>query len=111
MILSRDQLLTPGADDVDKVDVRGGQVVVRGVTRRQAIIIRAAGDAPEEQEPLILHYGLVDPPLSIEDAAAWIDMAPAGDVQRVVQAVAALSGMEDTAPKRATKSVPRRRRS
>lgn len=102
-ILSREQLLAPGGD-LDKVDVTGGQVVVRGLTRQQALIVRAAGDDPADQEPVILAYGLVDPALSLDEARAWLDVAMAGDIQRVVQAVAALSGMEDTAPKRITKS-------
>lgn len=107
--LSRDELLSAGLDERATVPVPGGHVVIRAVSRAQALQIRAAGREPAKQEPLILHYGLAEPELSLADAAKWIEAANAGVIQQVVLAIAALSGMDEHAGKERTKSPARKR--
>jgi len=108
-ILSRDDLLSGGNLATDTVAITTGEVRIRAVTRGEAVQIRTRGKGWQQQEPHILHFGLVEPELSVEDAEKWIMVAPAGDVQRVVQEISRLSGMDPATPKGATKSAARRR--
>lgn len=108
-VLSVDALLRARLDE-DLVDVGDGVVRVRALTRAEAVRVRASGDGPAEQEPMILLLGVVEPKLTEADVKAWMDNAPAGDIQPVIVRIADLSGMAETSGKEATKSVPRRRR-
>jgi hypothetical protein len=112
-VLSRDQLVATGRLTEDKVELGEGYVIVRALTRGEAIRVRLTEDLAE-QEPLILHLGVKEPALSLEDARAWVDAAPAGEIQAAVVAVATLSGMQlDEGPdvgKERTKSPARGRR-
>lgn len=107
--VSRDDLLSARLDDRERVDVPGGYVLIRPVTRAQALQIRGAGRDAAKQEPWILHFGLADPELSLEDAHKWIETAGAGVIQRLTVAIARLSGMDTDAGKERTKSPARKR--
>jgi len=109
-VLSREQILARKvAGRTETVELDGGEVVVRGLSRGEA---SACGklDAQDDVEALALHYGLVDPALSEEDARAWRDQDESGELQKVVDAIQRLSGTAPGQGKDATKSVPRRRR-
>lgn len=109
-VLSRDQVLARKvAGTVETVHLDGGEVVVRGLSRRQASECGKLDDQ-DEVENLALHYGLVDPPMSIEDVATWREQDESGQIQRVVDAIQRLSGTAPGQGKDATKSVPGRRR-
>ncbi len=111
MSVTREQLLSGGRLPQDKIDIEGvGVVTVRGLNRAEAMQVQQAGDTPGEQEPWILHFGMVEPALSYDDAVAWAGSAPAGELQVVTVRIAELSGMADGQAKDATKSVPGRRR-
>lgn len=109
-VLTREQILARKvAGRTETVELNGGEVVVRGLTRGEA---SACGklDDQDDVEALALHYGLVDPALSLEDATAWRDQDESGELQKVVDAIQSLSGTAPGQGKDATKSVPRRRR-
>jgi len=109
--VTREQLLDGGRLPEDKVDLPGiGVVTIRGLNRKEALQVRDSGETPEEQEPWIIHFGMVEPALSYDDAVAWSQVAPAGELQDLTVRIAELSGMADGQAKDATKSVPRRRR-
>lgn len=108
-MLSRDDLLAAGPPASDVVTITAGDVRIRALTRAEAIKVRTRGKGWAAQEPLILHFGMADPELSVEDAETWLEVAPAGDVQRLVEAIGRLSGMDAATPKEATKSAARRR--
>lgn len=112
MTLTREQLLAGPRARQASVDVDGGTVTVRGLTRSQAVQVAACDDGSPEQEQAILRLGLVEPQLDEMDVKAWYEVALAGDVQAVCLRIQALSGMDDGAPKEVTKSAahPRRRR-
>jgi len=108
--VTREQLLAGGRLPEDKVDIAGvGTVTVRGLNRKEALAVRESGDDPSDQEPWIIHFGMVEPALSIDDAREWIKVAPAGELQELTVRIAELSGMAEGQAKDATKSVPARR--
>ena len=83
----------------------GAQVIVRGMTRGEARELSRIDD-PGDVENTALHYGLVEPALSIEDVAKWCANDGSGDVQTVVDAIQRLSGTAPGQPKEYTKSLP-----
>lgn len=109
MNLTREQLLAGGRLRTATVDVDGGTVGVRGLTRAEALLVRNAGDTPDAQEPMIVLYGLCDPQLDPAGVKELFDTLSAGDVQALVAAITDLSGMGEGAGKAATKSAARRR--
>lgn len=109
-VLSREQILARRvAGRVETVELDGGEVVVRGLSRGEASACGKLED-PDEVEALALHYGLVDPALSLEDARAWREQDESGELQKVVDEIQRLSGTAPGQGKDATKSVSGRRR-
>lgn len=109
-VLTREQILARKvAGKVETVELDGGDVLVRGLTRGEA---SACGklDDQDELEALALHLGLVDPALSLEDVRAWRDKDASGEIQNVVDKIQFMSGTAPGQGKDATKSVPRGRR-
>ena len=109
MNLTREQLLTGGRLRTATVDVDGGTVGVRGLTRAEALLVRAAGETAPDQEPLIVLYGLCDPQLDAAGVKELFDVLSAGDVQQLVATITDLSGMGEGAGKAATKRAVRGR--
>jgi hypothetical protein len=107
--LTREQLLAGPRARQDTVDVDGGTVTVRGLTRAEAVQVAACDDGSPEQEQTVLRLGLVDPQLDETDVKAWYGVALAGDIQTVCLAIQAMSGMDPGAPKEVTKSAAHRR--
>ena len=110
-IVTKDQLTAPGRFELgtDLVDVDGGQVRVRGLTRRESYEInRISGN--EERELHIVAAGLVEPAMTVEEVTAWAEQGLAGELQDVSVRIAQLSRLVPESAKAATKSVSRRRR-
>lgn len=84
------------ADDRPTVDLDvddwGGRVQVRGMTRA-AMLQWVECDDPVESEALILHHGLHEPAVTIEEAREVIRSAPSRPVGRVVVEILRLSGI------------------
>lgn len=77
----------------DEVDIQGTKVPVRGLSRSEFVDLtkRADGDAEvAEIGALALGAGV-----SEEEAEAWRDSAPCGDVGRLLDRISELSGMGD----------------
>lgn len=88
------------------VEIEGvGTIRVRGLTRGLAILV-ADTDGTAKRERLILRHGLVDPVLTDEDVKAWMESAPAGEVDKVVTEIARLSGMLPESEKEAVQRFP-----
>ena len=92
-----------GTVDVDGVEFeirplsRGEQIEVQEVRERDGL---AAADA------LLVHYGLVDPALSVEQVAAWFDTIGQGPAAAAVsQGIGTISGMFRDSGKAAYKSA------
>jgi hypothetical protein len=87
-------------------DGGGGYVVIRGLTRNEALLVRA-GDNVGEMDNLMISLGMVDPVMSPEDVAAWGEVGDAGTMIRLSNRISELSGMVEGAGK---SGVPRPRR-
>jgi hypothetical protein len=73
-----------------------GVVLVRGLSRTEAMTIGKFADDPDAGEVWMLTRGVVDPALSEEDVRAWRDAAPPAEVDLVLQAIADLSGLGES---------------
>jgi hypothetical protein len=95
-------LLAKRAGSTRDVELPGvGTVTVRGLTRAE---VKACKDEDgNTAENKLIAKGLVDPELSEDEVAEWLESAPAGEFVAVMTALSELSGLADGA---ATKSVP-----
>lgn len=107
--LTREAILARklGQEEVELSD--GATVMVRGLTRAEAIEMGQLGTVAE-RDAWMVATGLVDPELSVDDVVAWFGQGAAGDADRIAKKITELSGMADGQAKGYTKSVPRRRR-
>lgn len=82
-----------------------GTVRVRGLSRAEVL---AATDLSSkvERERRMLALGMLDPELTEEEAAGWMQAATTEAIRPVVDKIAELSGLLDDAGKAAYKSVP-----
>jgi hypothetical protein len=102
-------LLAPRADTAsgmpeDDVELPGGigTVRVRGLSRWEVLAARAtATDA--DREVAILKFAMVDPTMTEEQAAEWMKLAPAGELEPVTDKIGQLSGLAPGAAKEAVK--------
>lgn len=109
-VLSREQILARKvAGHTETVPLGDGEVVVRGLSRREASECGKLDDQ-DEVEALALHFGLVDPALSVDDVRTWREQDESGELQKVVDKIQSLSGSAPGQGKDATKSVSGRRR-
>jgi hypothetical protein len=107
MALTREQILArkvAGRTEVYPVD--DGEVVIRGLTRNEALAVREA-DTLADKDNLLISLGLVDPVLSPEDVAAWAENDEAGVLAGISTRIGELSGMGEGAGK---SRVPRARK-
>jgi hypothetical protein len=76
----------------------GGEVAIRALTRDEALKVNEL-DTTADRENMIIHLGMTDPKLSLEDVAAWAVEGSAGDLAAISNAVGRLSGMVEGAGK------------
>lgn len=106
------KLLGPrvGADAGAYVDVEGvGRLYLKPLTRREALALNDV-DTLEEKDNLLIHYGVAEPKLTLDEVRAWAEVATAGELSAVSEAIATISGMTKGSAKEATKSPAKRRR-
>lgn len=87
----------------------GDDVIIRGLTRAEIVGLNDC-ETLSEKEATILAAGLVDPPLTVEQARAW--QAEEGSfepIEAITEAISVASGMEGGAGKAAAKRPARRR--
>jgi hypothetical protein len=107
---TKDHLKSPKIDN-GIVDVDGLEFEIRPLSRKRQIEVQ---EAREQQglayaDALVLHYGLVDPALTLEEAQEWQDDEGQGAVVSAVsQGIGVISGMMADSGKAAYKSVGRR---
>lgn len=88
-----------------------GVVVVRGLTRAEWFTVgKLAGNDPEvgkakAGEAFMLHAGLVDPPMDMEQAKKFLDTAPMAASMPILNAIRDMSGLGEGAQKVQYKSV------
>lgn len=103
MSVSKEQLLKSRVKE-DTVTLPGiGDVRVRGMNREEALEIRDA-EGTAQIERLMLARGMVDPPLTEEEALEWQRNSDAIEIDAVTTKIAELSGMTSGAAKAAVRS-------
>jgi hypothetical protein len=111
--ISKDQLLRPRVSAVDPHDTYvtlpdGDRVFIRPLARSQSLAVH---EAQQEHglghaEALLLSLGMVEPSLSVEEAAAWLETpGAAADCEAVSRGIGVISGMVPASGKEAYKSV------
>lgn len=104
MTMSKADLLAKRAFGVEDVEIPGvGAVKVRPLSRSEALEIQGVELSVAEMEQRLVAIAMVEPKLTEAEVAQWQANSPAGELQPVAQAVARLSGMEQSAPKEAVK--------
>jgi hypothetical protein len=98
------------ADNTRQVPIDDlGSVTVRALSRTE--VKRATVKNDEDQtEANFISAAMVDPVMTPEDVAEWLDGAPAGDSVAVADAIAELSGMSEGAQKSGVPGVRKQRR-
>lgn len=90
------------------VDVDGLEFEIRPLSRRQQLEVHECREkrTVAEADALLLHYGLVDPALTLEQAGQWQDTEGQGDVAaHVSRGIGVISGLLEDSGKAAYKSV------
>lgn len=115
MTLSRDDLFRLRLDTAD-VEIPGlGTVKIRALSREEVLGFRKIrtdeglnlGEDAAAMEAHMVSAALVDPKLTVEDAARWQAASPVGELEVLTDAIAELSGMNTGAAKEAVKRFPR----
>lgn len=109
MALTRAQILARKTGEGETFDLPGGgTVVLRGLTRDEAMLVRAAAEnSNQDADNEMISLGMVDPKLSVQDVATWARNDSAGVLVAVSAKISELSGMSEGAGK---SRVPRTRR-
>lgn len=86
-----------------------GTLTIRTLTRAQALEVqqRGADGDVSAAENLLMHYGIVQPAMTLAQVAQWAESAPAGELQAVSVAIGRISGMHPDSGKAAYKSAGR----
>jgi hypothetical protein len=103
MALTREQILArkvtgkPVPHDLGD----GDTVMLRGLSRDEALEVQKKGQGGDlaGADNLLVHHGLVDPPLSVEDVAAWAAADSAGVLTGVSNHISEISGLSEGAGK------------
>jgi hypothetical protein len=105
MASSKAELLK-GRGDANQREITlpsGATVVVRGLTRAQALGVDGEEMDALEVERRLLAMALADPTMTEDEVGEWQSVVAAGELAPVVDAVLELSGMTTEAPNRAAR--------
>lgn len=102
--MDKAKLLAKRTNGTRKVTIPGvGAVTVRGLTRAQ---VKAARDDNDDiVENRLIAAALVDPVLTPDEVAEWLDHAAAGEAVAVMQAISDLSALGEGAQKSGVSGV------
>jgi hypothetical protein len=95
LLLARGQQEDRDTEEVQIGDL--GAVTVRGLTRAE--VKQYTGKDGTADENGMIACALVDPEMTPDEVAQWLDGSPAGDSVAVMEAVARLSGFDEGAQK------------
>jgi hypothetical protein len=104
--LTRDEILARKvAGRTEQVPLGDGHVTVRGLTRKEAARMQAAGDDVIRSEAIALSIAVVTPKLTEAEALEWLEQDGSEAIQPVITAIQRLSGSAPGQAKEYTKSV------
>lgn len=103
MTINKAELLASrlSQEDVELGEV--GSVRIRSLSRAEVLKIKGKEMPLEEMERLLVSAALVDPVLTEDEVSQWQASSGAGEIEAVTQAIVRLSGLEDSASKKAVK--------
>lgn len=84
---------------------RGGTVTVRALSRREVADISAKAPELVDSEAWMVHLGVVEPRLTIEEVKTWQANSRHGETDYVSTRIAELSGLNPRANKEYYKSL------
>lgn len=82
-----------------EVDIEGGTVKVRALTRAEAIELRSMSDKPALFDRKTLAYGMADPKLTEKEAGQWQENSLPSEIECVTLKIWELSGVFEGAEK------------
>lgn len=100
--MDKADLFRPRLPEED-VEIPGGTVRVRGLSRLEAMDVQQAG-GPQVIERRMLALAMVDPKLTEDEVRQWQNASPASEIEPVTDAIARLSGLAPGADKETYKS-------
>lgn len=115
-VLDKDALLKrQRTEKTEEVDLGGGSVIVRGLSRGEITRAKAAAKGSRENqigtvENHMISTGLVEPEMTVDEVAEWLANAPAGDAVNVLETIQQLSGLSEGAQKSGVPGVRKQRR-
>lgn len=110
-MLTREQILARKvAGSTTEHKIGNDTVIIRGLTRDESLEVRRFRDSDDlaAADNFVIHCGLVEPALSLEDVALWASQDEAGALTLLSNHIAELSGLLEGAGKSGV-SRPRKR--
>jgi hypothetical protein len=90
----------------ENVEVPGvGTVRVRSLSRAEVLEAKGTHLSPADEERKLLAASLVSPKLTEKAVAKWQAASAPGEIEKVVDAVVRLSGLDEGTAKEAVKSL------
>lgn len=87
---------------IEEVEVPGvGTVEIRPLSRSEALALYGKEMDVAEMERQLISKAMTNPSLTEDEVKEWQDVAPAGQIQPVIEAIVTASGMEQHAAKAA----------
>jgi hypothetical protein len=87
------------------VEIDGGSVTVRALTRAEVFKFHGKEFEPAEAERKLLAAAMVKPRLTEEEVGEWQAVADSDEINKVLEAVTELSGMTAKATKNGVQST------
>jgi len=109
MAINKEALLAKRAEGSTrevKLPSGDGFVVVRALTRREALRVKAMDLDEETSEVQLLALAMVEPEMTAEEIAQWQEVAPAGELAPVVDMILSLTGMTADIEKETVRRFP-----
>lgn len=100
MALTRDEILArkKTGRTTERFPIGDGEVIIRGLTRDEALQVRGA-ETLAEKDNVLISCGLVDPEMTPADVAEWAAEEDAGLLGALSQRIGELSGLVEGAGK------------
>jgi len=93
------------SQDTQEVEIPGvGTILIRTLRRNE--VMMASDRKSKDIEPFLLSRAIVEPRMSISQVRTWLENAPSGMVQPLVDLVQELSGLTDKAGKESVERFP-----
>ena len=88
-----------------EVDVEGGKVRVRSLSRDEILVVRGLSNDPGKFERKLLSFAMIDPKLTEAEIGQWQQNSDPLEIEDVTDMVMEISGLKERADKNAYKSA------